>query len=260
MLDRSIKMNYKICGKYMSKFFGCLFFVFLLMLDVFTILGLLAAFVCVMLAYRELFDRSLFGEEAYTYMMVPLSMKDVILGKAIAANLCMMEGFAIMWVTFGVAGLFTGMWDWDMGFGSIGGHLLQFASGLYDAVGDGVVSAGEIIYDRGQLMGLAVNLVLLPVQFLSFSIFVCAVYQLGAIMRHLIDPQRSSGIATIGVVFGSMVVLLGVTAGIAVVDDMISGDIATIFTAVIWIIVPAACGVCMLIGSIKVLEKKYNLC
>lgn len=258
MLNKSVKMNLKICERHAFKCFGWPVFAFILM-DIFTIPAIAAAFIYVILAYRNLFDRSLFGEEAYTYMLVPISIKDMVLGKAIAANLCMMISFAIVCATLLVAGLLTGEVSTDLGIGSIGGHLLQSAAGMYEATEDGVVAAGEIIYSRDMLIKIAVALILLPVVFLSVSIFFCAVFQLGAVIRHLLDPQRSSSLATVCAVFGGLAVIFAVMALTKSLDYLWSGDAVTIWTSVVWIVIPSACGIGMLAGSIKILEKKYSL-
>lgn len=83
---------------------------------------------------------------------------------------------------------------------------------------------------------------------------------MGAIVRHLLDPQRNNSITTIGVVFGTTVATLAVLALMAVIIYLTSGDAETIIKTVILIIVPAVCGVVLLAGSIKIMEKKYNLC
>lgn len=255
MLDKSIKINMKICEKHAFRCFGCIIFAFIL-IDVFTILALVVAVVYAVFAYRDLFDRSLFGEEAYTYMMVPMSMRDVILGKVIAACLCMMISFVILWASLAVSELAIGLWD----FGNVGTYIMQAGSGVYDAVSDGKIAAGEIIYDRQELLSIAVSIVMSPVKFLAFCIMFCGVFLMGAIVRHLLDPQRNSSITTIGVVFGTTVATLAVLTLMAVIIYLTSGDAETIIKTVILIIVPAVCGVVLLAGSIKIMEKKYSLC
>lgn len=255
MLDKSIKMNMKICENHAFKYFGCIVVAFLL-IDIFTIPALIAAVVYAVFAYRELFDRSLFGEEAYTYMMVPMSMRDVILGKVIAACLYLMISFVFIWVAITVASLLTGTLD----FGDTGTFMMQAGAGVYDAVEDGKIVEGEIIYDRQKLLGIAVSIVTIPIKFLSFCIMFCGVFQMGAIVRHLLDPQRSSSITTVGVVFGSTVATLIVLMVMAVVIYLTSGDAETIFRSAVLMIVPATCGVGLLSGCIRIMEKKYNLC
>jgi len=44
------------------------------------------------------------------------------------------------------------------------------------------------------------------------------------------------------------------------VDMIISGDVVTIFSTVISIVVPVIFGVVLLVGSVKILERKYSLC
>lgn len=255
MLDKSIKMNMKICEKHAFKYFGCIVIAFIL-IDILTIPALVVAVVYAVFAYRDLFDRSLFGEEAYTYMMVPMSMRDVILGKTIAACLYMMISFVFIWVALTVASLLTGTLD----LGNIGTSMMQIGSGVIDAVEDGKIAKGEIIYDRQELLGVAVSIVMLPVKFLAFCIMFCGVFLMGAIVRHLIDPQRNSSITTVGVVFGATLATLIVLAVMAVIIYLTSGNAETIIKTVILIIVPATCGIGLLSGSIKIMEKKYNLC
>ena len=255
MLDKSIKMNMKICEKHAFKYFGCIIIAFIL-IDILTIPALIVAVVYAVFAYRELFDRSLFGEEAYTYMMVPMSMRDVILGKTIAACLYMMISFVFIWVSLTVASLLTGTLD----LGNIGIEIMQIGSGVFDAVEDGEIAEGEIIYGRQELLGVAVSFVMLPVKFLAFCIMFCGVFLMGAIVRHLIDPQRNSSITTVGVVFGATLATLIVLAVMAVIIYLTSGNAETIIKTVILIIAPATCGIGLLSGSIKIMEKKYNLC
>lgn len=259
MLDKSIKMNLKICEKHVFKYIGWLVFAFLLM-DILTIPALVAAFVYLLFAYRDLFDRSLFGEEAYTYMMVPISMRDAILGKTIAASLCIMVSFVFVWVAIAVSSLVTGTWDMGLGFGNMGGGLLQIMSGHIDAIDHNTLAAGKIVYDRGHLISLSVALVLLPLEVLSLGILFCGVFQMGAIVRHLIDPQRSSGITTVGVVCGALAVFLSTLGTTLKIDLFVSGEDITIFSTVICIVIPIICGIALLAGSIKIMEKKYNLC
>ena len=244
-------MNMKICERHASKYFGFLVFAFIIM-DFLTIPAVIIAFVYLLLAYRDLFDRSLFGEEAYTYMAVPMSMKDVVVGKTIAACLYIMVSFILVWVALGVSSLLTGTWNMGLGFGNIGGGLLQVMSGYADAIENNTLIVEEIVYDRGQLISLSVALVLLPLEVLSLGILFCGVFQMGAIVRHLIDPQRNSGITTAGVVFGSTAVLLGIMAATTGVDMIISGDVVTIFSTVISIVVPVIFGVVLLVGSVEV--------
>lgn len=259
MLDKSIKMNIKICERHVSKFFGLLIFAVMIM-NVFTLLAMIAALIYLILAYRDLFDRSMFGEEAYTYMMVPISTRDIILGKTIAVSLWIMVSFVFVWVAVAISSLITGTWNAGLGFGNIGGGLLQFMSGTIDAIDNGQVAANEIIYERKQLIGLAVSLILMPIRVLSHSVLFCGVFQIGAIVRHLIDPQRNSGITTVGVVFGAIAVLLSIMAVTTGLNMLVSGDDVTIFTTVISIIIPVICGAALLAGSIKIMEKKYSLC
>lgn len=255
MLDKSIKMNMKICEKHAFKYFGCIIIAFIL-IDILTIPALVVAVVYAVFAYRELFDRSLLGEEAYTYMMVPMSMRDVILGKTIAACLYMMISFVFIWVALTVASLLTGTLD----LGNIGTSMMQVGSGVIDAVEDGKIAEGEIIYGRQELLGVAVSIVMVPVKFLAFCIMFCGVFLMGAIVRHLIDPQKNSSITTVGVVLGATVATLIVLAVMAVIIYLTSGDAETIIKTVILIVIPAVCGIGLLAGSIKIMEKKYNLC
>lgn len=255
MLDRSIKMNLKICEKHAFKYFGWVVIAFIL-IDIFTVPALIAAAVYAVFAYRELFDRSLFGEEAYTYMMVPMSMRDMILGKVIAACLCMMVSFVFICVALAVALFITGVLD----LGNVGTFLMQIGSGVFDAVEDGEIAEGEIIYGRQELLSIAVSIVMVPVKFLAFCIMFCGVFLMGAIVRHLIDPQRNSSITTVGVVFGAIVATLIVLVLMAVMIYLTSGDAETIFRTLVLIIIPAVCGISLLAGSIKIMERKYNLC
>lgn len=255
MLDKSIKMNMKICEKHAFKYFGCLVVAFIL-IDIFTIPALLVAIAYVVFAYRDLFDRSLFGEEAYTYMLAPMSMRDVILGKVIAACLCMMVSFVFIWIALTVASLITGTLD----ITKPGTFLMQSISGVYDAVEDGEIAAGEIIYEKQELFAAAVSIVMFPVKFLAFCIMFCGVFLMGSIVRHLLDPQRNSSITTVGVIFGTTVATLTVLALMAVIIYLTSGEAETIMKTVILIIVPAVCGIALLAVSIKIMEKKYSLC
>lgn len=256
MLHESIKMNLKISESYFAKAIGWLVFVFLIM-DLLTIPALVAAGIYIILAFRDLFDRSLFGEEAYAYMLAPIPMKYVILGKVMAASLWMLLSYMIVWAVL-VAGSLLFPDAFGTSFHSVTAAM-QDLTGLYDAVENGVIGEAEIVYDRGHLLGIAVALTLAPVRILAFVIFSCGAFQFGAVLKHLRDPRRDNTMAAMGAVLGCLAGYLTVLAAVITLDLWISGDIVTIWTTLLHILIPTAAGVGLLVGSIGLLEKKYSL-
>ena len=251
MLDKSIQLNLQISEKHMMRALGCIFVSGGFLTFLFPAAGLL-----IFLAFRDLFQRSLFGEEAYTYMTVPISMRDVVIGKAVTANMWMMTSFAVLWISLLIDGLATGEMDLEFG---IGGFLLQIQSGVFEAAEEHVISSGTIVTDEKQLLGAAMGLTVMPVVFLSRSIFLCSVMQLGTIIRHVLDPQRKNLLVTMSVVIGCLVVIVGTGAAREGLCTLVGGGITTIWTCLISILLPAALGIGLLAAAVVLLEKKYSL-
>ncbi len=258
MLEKSIGMSIDITEDYAAKALGFVFFGSV-MTGILTIPAFIVALVYAFLGFRQLFDKSLYGEEAYTYMLAPMSMKHIIIGKTIAACFWLTFGVMLIYIGLCISGLLfqTFSMDW-----SIGAFLLQEVSGVLDAVENGVIGRNEIVYDRGDLMCLAAGEILVPVVALSESILVCGLFQLGYAVRHVLAPNRDKPMVTVMIVLGGAVVLalaLAVFGGLAV---LIYGHDVTGWMAPELLEIPVlgGCGIGLLVIGIKLLERKYNLC
>lgn len=256
MLEKSISMNMEISMDYASKAIGWGFFAFLV-LGLLSIPALIAVAVYAFLTFRQLFDKSLYGEEAYTYMMTPISMKYNIIGKVVVMCFLITLCYILAYIAVCVSALLfqSTYLDW-----SVGASLLQNTSGVFDAVENGVIGKDEIIYDRGALMHLAVNIVLSPIVILADGIFACGLFQLGFAVRHVLAPNRDKPVVTAMVAFAGIAVLCLVTAAFWKIDSAIFGDAVTVWSSLLEMIVFTVCGIGLLAVGIRLLERKYSLC
>jgi len=128
------------------------------------------------------------------------------------------------------------------------------------AAEDGVVAVGEVIYDKGQLMAMAVEVVLLPVGLLSGGMFLFGVFQLASVIRHMLDPQRRSAVVTAGTVVSSIVAMLAVSAALFALESAVTGGDYTVFGVIIYMAVPAALGAVCIIIAMSLMDNRYSIC
>lgn len=255
MLEKSIRMNVDISVKYASIAIGWVVFAFL-GLRLLIIPSLIAVLVYAFLVFRTLFDRSMFAEEACTCMMVPISMKDLIVGKTIVACFWMLSAYLLAYLSLGVSALLFQdvAMDW-----SVGTFLLQDTSGVFDAAENGVIGKDEILYDRGGLLHLAANIILSPFTVLADGVFLCGLFQLGYAVRHVLAPGRDRPGVTVMVAFAGIGTFCLVLAAFVGLDHHISGDVYTVWSVLLELVILGGCGVALLAASVRLLEQKYSL-
>ena len=131
--------------------------------------------------FRMLFHQSLFGEDAYTYMLFPLSSKSVVWGKVITA------GYYLLWnlLIFGAMWLFLYYWWRDFEIG-----VTSWDLDLVEQLTEDMVTVGKILF--GQKFGAGAVTFLIGstiLQMLLGTGLLCSGVQLCCILNHLYNPN-----------------------------------------------------------------------
>jgi len=147
---------------------------------------------------NHVFSRSLFGEEAYRYMLLPVSFRKMVIGKICAgAEHCSV--FCILTVLFSYYTLIkffgTGGDEYGIMIVDVAAALIN----LHHMISDNVMTTAAVMF----IIGAA------PIAALLESVFISAMILNGVIIKNLMDPRREKPLIAIGI---AIVALLGYLA------------------------------------------------
>lgn len=147
-----------------------------------------------------LFHKSIFGADGYTYMSFPISLRAMMIGKAVTANFWIMSAGMILIIGL-IVNMKVSMADYtDMNAGTL--YLVNIMESLED------YREASPPYDCGELASMAVKVVLLPFLLLGQSILFCAVFQAGAVLNHVLNPKRNRYGMTAAIIAAGTVFLI----------------------------------------------------
>jgi hypothetical protein len=131
--------------------------------------------------FRMIFHQSLFGEDAYTYMLFPLSSKSVVWGKALTA------GYYLLWsmLAFGTMWFFLYYWWRDLEFG-----VTDWDLKLVEKLTEDIVGIGTMLF--GQKFGAVAVTFIIGSSILQMILgagLLCSGGQLCCILSHLHNPN-----------------------------------------------------------------------
>ena len=249
MLSKSIELNMAISQKYAAR--G----MYALMLSLAcggAILGGIAVFIGIILtviflgvSFSKMFNKSMFGEDAYTYMTFPISNKNMLIGKVIVGSFWMMLA-AVILVAFLIVEV-----------------KLRFPSSSERSVAafilDIVANAPDNLYDGYSTKAVAFSEATVLVYALVQSILICVVIQLAAIVNHIVNPRKNKPAATAFVIIGAVVGYFAVILLAELLSGLLFEEEYAIGGQILILILELAVGIGLLATSIRLLDRKYNL-
>lgn len=145
---------------------------------------------------NHVFSRSLFGEEAYRYMLLPISFRKMVVSKicvgvehcCIFCILALLYAYCVLIKFFGAGGVYSSVVE-----GTATGII-----NLHHMISDGVMTTGSVVF----LMGAS------PVAALIESAFISAMILCGVIIYNLFDPRREKPQAAIGIAIAGFLIYL----------------------------------------------------
>lgn len=210
--------------------------------------GLVAMLMWTVVSMNHIFQKSMYGEDAYRYMSLPVSFRTLATGKLCAAATQCTAAFLVAFLCLDYFMIRT--------FGS-------GASDSYDAIQATVIA---LINLHSQILGGTMTtacvifiIAVAPTVDVIESFFLCAVVQLGVIIRNLMDPQQQKPqVAVFMTVL--MIILYGtVTVIFLWLPGLIFVGSIAIPQLLIAMALKAAGTLALLQSSVRLLEKKYAL-
>lgn len=210
-----------------------------------TIGALLVAFAVVQLDH--VFSRSLFGEEAYRYMLLPISFRKMVAGKicvgvehcCIVCILALLCAHCVLIKFFGAGGVYGTMVE-----GAATGII-----NLHRMLSDGVMTTGSVVF----LMGVS------PVAALMESAFISAMILYGIIIKNLLDPRREKPQAAIGIAVAGFLIYLAANFLFLWVPGLFFKNDLAIPQLIIAAVLKLGAIYELAQGAAHLLEKKYSL-
>lgn len=201
-----------------------------------------------MISLRHVFSHSMFGAEAYRYMVLPISFRQMVTGKicigavhccAVCLMMMLLWNYCLIYY-FGVGGS-----EFRDGVVATAAALIHF----HNTVSDGVITTNSVVLISGAT----------PVAALLDSFFISAMVLFAVIIRNLLDPQRSSPQTAVAVAIAA--ILIYVTANIVFLwlpGLFFKNDLAFPQLIIAVLLKTAATGM-LARGAARLLEKKYAL-
>lgn len=189
MLTKSIRFNLEISGNNAGKMINIIIFFIAIgvippifdRLDViFGALFIAEAFAVVGIELNRIFNRSIYGEEAYTYMMMPIRTKEAVYGKIIVGTYWLMFVFLLI-IIYAGAWLYS-LVDYNSMIIYIGGDILENLAMAFIDVHNTIfvkpIATGSVVFIFSTILIMA----------LIESFVICGLIQLAVIVKNIIEP------------------------------------------------------------------------
>ena len=201
--------------------------------------------------FRVVFHQSLFGEDAYTYMLFPLSSKSMVWGKVITT------GYYLLWslLIFSVMWFLLYYWWRDLEYGVISWDLKVIEQLTEDIVGIGKMlfgqrfGAGAVTF----IIGAAV------LQVVLVCAMICSEIQLCVILNHIYNPNGKKKYIRILLTLGVVVDLLLCLYLPIKIFCLLSDGFITILPLAVTMVLELLLTVVYGKSSVMLLETEYEL-
>lgn len=200
-----------------------------------------------------LFQQSLFGEDAYTYMLFPISDKAVVWGKLVAA---------MYWVLWSVAFAFplmTFLYFWWRDF-TRGDDVTYWDLDVVETLTEDLQWLGHMLFRESFSASAVVFMIGAAVlQVVLVCAMVCSEIQLCVILNHIYNPNEKKKyiriLLTLGVVVDVLLCLYLPTKIFCLLSDGFITILPLAVTMVLELLLTVVYGKC----SVMLLEKEYEL-
>lgn len=266
MLSKSVTLNLAIAERYGKKLRLGIYVILCVMcltlsvgrerdgLIMTTVVAALGIGICTGILFamlKELFDQSLFGEDAYTYMLFPFSSRDVILGKLLAALY-----WLTWWAIFASALIvYLYLWTRDLAYGVTSWDLHIPETLIKD-----LNLLTQFLFQQSVTAKAAAFLIAtLLIQILLALMLLCTELQAGVILCHIHHANGKNAGTRILVLLGCIVIFAGCLYLPTWIFTLCTGGMITILPMILTMGIEILCSGCFVRWSIRKLETKYEL-
>lgn len=197
---------------------------------------------------NHVFSRSLFGEEAYRYMLLPVSFRKMVIGKILAgAEHCSV--FCILTVLFSYYILIKFFGTGGDAYGTMIADVATALINLHHMASDSVMTTVSVVF----IIGAA------PFAALLESVFISAMILNGVIIKNILDSRREKPQIVIAIaIAGFLIYLVANLLFIWVPGLFFKNDLAIPqFIIAAGLKLAATYGLAR--SAAEILEKKYSL-
>jgi len=200
---------------------------------------------------KQLFFKSLCGEDAYTYMLFPLSSRSVVLGKLVAA---------MYWIFWNVMVIFPTMMFLYLRYRDREQGVTYWDLDIVETICDDLILAGQYIFSETLSAESIVFLIATAlIQILLGAGLLCSGVQLGAILNHVHNRDGRNRYMKAMLALGILGIFTACLYLPTKIFCLVSDGFITILPLVVTMVLEIALIVAAVRWSVKLLQTKYEL-